>query len=122
MSNKENEEFITSGITFGVDDELLTEDVIKFVFECKQCVKLYSKKNKDYGNSFEKGMDIIGPAYGIGRLYDKINRLIELNKNGKTEIDEKIEDTLQDLACYSIMMLSYYTDIKEKEKAKISYE
>ena len=105
-----------------IEDELCTDEVVQFANEAKQCVELYSKKNHDYGNSFDKGMDNIGMAYGVGRIYDKMNRLITLTKKEAQIKDESIDDTLRDLACYSIMMLAYRKRQIEKEHSKIDFE
>lgn len=105
-----------------IEDELCTDEVIQFANEAKQCVELYSKKNHDYGNSFDKGMDNIGIAYGVGRIYDKMNRLITLTKKEAQVKDESIDDTLRDLACYSMMMLAYRKRQIEKEHSKIDFE
>ena len=105
-----------------IEDELCTDEVIQFTNEAKQCVELYSKKNNDYGNSFDKGMDNIGMAYGVGRIYDKMNRLITLTKKEAQVKDESIDDTLRDLACYSMMMLAYRKRQIEKEHSKIDFE
>ena len=94
-------------VTIQIQDELCTDEVLQFAEEAKQCTELYSKKNHDYGNSFDKGMDTIGMAYGVGRIYDKMNRLVTLTKEDAVVKDESIDDTLRDLACYSIMMLAY---------------
>ena len=104
------------------EDELCTDEVVQFVNEAKQCVELYSKKNHDYGNSFDKGMDNIGMAYGVGRIYDKMNRLITLTKKEAQVKDESVDDTLRDLACYSMMMLAYRKRQIEKEHSKIDFE
>ena len=105
-----------------IEDELCTDEVIQFANEAKQCVELYSRKNHDYGNSFDKGMDNIGMAYGVGRIYDKMNRLITLTKKEVQVKDESIDDTLRDLACYSMMMLAYRKRQIEKEHSKIDFE
>ena len=105
-----------------IEDELYTDEVIQFANEAKQCVELYSRKNHDYGNSFDKGMDNIGMAYGVGRIYDKMNRLITLTKKEAQVKDESIDDTLRDLACYSMMMLAYRKRQIEKEHSKIDFE
>ena len=105
-----------------IEDELWTDEVIQFANEAKQCVELYSRKNHDYGNSFDKGMDNIGIAYGVGRIYDKMNRLITLTKKEAQVKDESIDDTLRDLACYSMMMLAYRKRQIEKEHSKIDFE
>lgn len=83
--------------------------VLQFGKEAAQCIELYAKKNHDYGDSFSKGMKEIGNAYGVGRIFDKINRLIALcGKEEESKVkDESYDDTLRDLACYSLMMLAY---------------
>lgn len=92
-----------------IPDELKTQQVEDFADIAQDCIALYSKKNADYGNSFDKGMDAIGVKYGIGRIFDKCNRLVEMTKDNKEQQvkDETLEDTVMDLACYSIMMLAY---------------
>ena len=109
-------------IMIQIEDELCTDEVIQFANEAKQCVELYSRKNHDYGNSFDKGMDNIGMAYGVGRIYDKMNRLITLTKKEAQVKDESVDDTLRDLACYSMMMLAYRKRQIEKEHSKIDFE
>lgn len=105
-----------------IEDELCTDEVVQFANEAKQCVELYSRKNHDYGNSFDKGMDNIGMAYGVGRIYDKMNRLVTLTKEEAQVKDESVDDTLCDLACYSMMMLAYRKRQIEKEHSKIDFE
>ena len=105
-----------------IEAELCTDEVVQFANEAKQCVELYSRKNHDYGNSFDKGMDNIGIAYGVGRIYDKMNRLVTLTKKEAQVKDESIDDTLRDLACYSMMMLAYRKRQIEKEHSKIDFE
>lgn len=90
-----------------VPEELCTEDVNHFTNKAVECIELYAKKNHDYGNSFEKGCNDIGQAYAIGRLYDKMNRLVNVSRSESEVKDESIEDTLKDLACYSLMYLAY---------------
>lgn len=66
----------------------------------QEALELFTKKNKDYGDSFST----YGPLGVIVRMSDKINRLISLNKNGIQMVDdEKIRDTLIDLHNYSAM-------------------
>lgn len=112
--------------TIQIEDELLTDDVVQFAVEAKECINLYAKKNHDYGNSFDKGMEIIGMSYGIGRIYDKVNRLITLSRFDDIKktavVDEGFDDTLRDLACYSLMMLKYRAKQRENEQSKINFE
>ena len=96
---------------------LVDENVTTFAGIVGEMTKLYAKKNHDYGNSFNKGMDNIGVAYGIGRLYDKMNRIITIMKVKAEVNDESIQDTLIDLACYSVMTYGYL-----KNKVNLSNE
>lgn len=98
-----------------IQNHLVNKDVNNFFDEVKTCVQLYAKKNHDYGNSFVKGCDDIGPSYAIGRLYDKMNRLITLSKTDSVVKEESFEDTLRDMACYSLMYLAYLKDKKEDD-------
>ena len=89
--------------------ELVDNNVETFTTIVKEMNNLYAKKNHDYGNSFDEGCDKIGTGYPLGRLLDKMNRLIAcMGKEDKMQINESIEDTLKDLACYSVMTLSYF--------------
>ena len=70
--------------------------------------ELFEKKNADYGNSFVD-FGLIGI---VVRLNDKINRILNLNLlDGEQEniqvVDEKIEDTINDLYNYCIIGLMY---------------
>ena len=88
--------------------ELIDDKVETFASIIKEMTELYAKKNHDYGNSFDDGCDKIGVGYPLGRLLDKMNRLIAcMGKEDEMQINESIEDTLKDLACYSVMTLSY---------------
>ena len=60
------------------------------------------KKNTDYGDSFAK----YGSIGVILRLQDKINRLINIEKNNINFVDdETLRDTLIDLHNYSAMAI-----------------
>lgn len=109
-----------------IEDELLTREVCNFINVAKEACKLYARKNHDYGDSFTKGMDTIGINYGVGRLYDKMNRIINLSKSNDiaetTVNDETIEDTLKDLACYSIMLICYRRDKAKQQRENVVLE
>lgn len=91
-----------------VPEELVDDNVKTFASICNSMIQLYAKKNHDYGNSFDEGCDKIGVGYPLGRLLDKMNRLIAcMGKEEEIQVNESIEDTLIDLACYSVMTLSY---------------
>ena len=65
-------------------------------------LKLFEKKNKDYGDAFAK----YGPIGVIVRMGDKIQRLSSVSKNGINMVnDESLRDTLIDLHNYSAMAI-----------------
>lgn len=71
------------------------------------------EKNKAYGDSFTKSVDKYGLSVIGVRLSDKYNRIEHLITNHKLkENDESLEDTLLDMAGYSILALKY---LKEHE-------
>lgn len=76
---------------------------------------LYAKKNTNYGNSFGESYEEWGPIAGVVRLSDKFNRIKSLIK-GDTNNFESIEDTLKDLACYSVMLLIEIEHDKKEPK------
>ena len=90
-----------------IDDKLFNKDVDEFVNVVRDMIQLYAKKNHDYGNSFDEGMNRIGFAYGIGRIYDKVNRLVNFLNTTFVVNDEKFTDTLEDLANYSVMLRAW---------------
>ena len=97
-----------------IDESLCDEQVKTFACIVREMTELYAKKNHDYGNSFDEGCDKIGVGYPLGRLLDKMNRLIAcMGKEDEMQVNESIEDTLKDLGCYSIMTLSY---LRRKKK------
>lgn len=68
--------------------------------------QLYIAKNADYGNSVGETFNHYGLVSFLVRLEDKLNRLRTLNQKEEASVkDEKIEDTLQDLANYAILAL-----------------
>lgn len=69
---------------------------------------LVEKKNKDYGNSFDKTIKEYGMTAYFLRLEDKLSRLKSLNMSQeKPLVNESIEDTLKDIVGYSLLMLNY---------------
>ena len=102
--------------TIEVPIELADDKVETFATIVKEMTELYAKKNHDYGNSFDEGCDKLGVSYPLGRLLDKMNRLIAcMGKEETMQVNESIEDTLTDLGCYSIMTLSY---LKRRKNGK----
>ena len=71
---------------------------------CDELNFIYQEKNKKYGDSFGKTFKEYGPSVLCIRLDDKLNRLKQLLLNGEQDTeDERISDTLKDLANYALM-------------------
>lgn len=64
---------------------------------------LYINKNHDYGNSVHDTYVKYGLTSFLVRLEDKMNRARTLSMKDQRVNDEKIEDTLLDLANYAIL-------------------
>ncbi len=71
-----------------------------------EVAELVEKKNRDYGNSFDKTLDEYGDTAYFLRIEDKISRLKSLSKKD-AEVDESIEDTLKDIAGYTLLMINH---------------
>lgn len=74
---------------------------------CNKIHNLYENKNSDYGDSVHDTYKKYGLVSFLVRMEDKLNRLNTLNKNSNNIkiTDEKIEDTLLDLANYALIAL-----------------
>lgn len=82
-----------------------------------ELIKLYMSKNSDYGNSFGKTFEQFGLISAVTRIADKYNRLESLVQKNSDEINhESVEDTLKDLASYSIMTLIELEKEKKNEQ------
>jgi hypothetical protein len=67
----------------------------------------YKAKNNDYGNSVADTYKKFGDLSFLVRITDKYNRLLTLcNPNNEQKVkDEKIDDTILDLANYCLLWL-----------------
>lgn len=75
---------------------------------CEELNKIYEQKNNDYGNSFGETFQKLGIISAVTRITDKYNRLCSFATKSEADRmvkDESIEDTLLDMANYSIMCL-----------------
>jgi hypothetical protein len=81
----------------------------------KELRDLWLVKNRDYNNSFEKSLIKRGESPFITRIEDKWLRIESLhyNKENKVE-DESFQDTVRDMANYSIMYLMWQKLDKNK--------
>ena len=84
---------------------------------CDSIKDLYARKNHDYGDSVKDTFDKFGIDAFLVRMYDKINRVYTLTRKDASQkvTDEKVTDTLLDLANYSIIAL---TEIAYKKQTK----
>lgn len=112
--------FGAQGITVGnptsmtkVDDK--SENVKRFEKLNEECATIYAKKNKDYGDSFKESLDEDGLLVAKIRLGDKYKRFAQLIKNPAEVTDEKMRDTLMDMANYAKMTIMWL-DGKEAEE------
>ena len=80
-----------------------------------QLAETLLEKNQAYGDSFTKSVDRYGLSVIGVRLSDKYNRIEHLITNHELkENDESLEDTLLDLAGYSILGLKYLEEHKNE--------
>ncbi len=68
---------------------------------------LYDRKNRDYKDSFKRSLDKRGLIAYVVRAEDKFERIDNLIENPTHVNDEAIEDTIRDLANYSIMAVMW---------------
>lgn len=99
---------------YSLDESFGTiKNTSSFTEVLKEMNDLYEKKNHDYGDSFTKLCDEFGLISPITRLSDKLERLKTLSKKSEPDVhDEKIEDTLLDLANYAVMTLIWFRNDK----------
>ena len=96
------------------------DNVKKFRRIAEEVCNLYEKKNAAYGNSFGETYQKLGIISAVTRISDKYNRLCNLAKNPDVDnLGESIEDTLKDMAAYSIMTLM---EMKRENQSPIGYD
>lgn len=77
-------------------------------------IATYSRKNKDYGNSFSRMCEEYGNTYPIIHLDEKLARIKSILLTGDNAVkDETAVDSLLDLACYSLMTIM---ELKEQQE------
>jgi hypothetical protein len=89
----------------------------------QKMAELHANKNRDYGNgnplgNFMTAEDLgVDPFLGVLiRMSDKWTRICSLTKQGQHHVkDESIEDTLLDLANYSLLALVIKNAVEEKK-------
>ena len=75
----------------------------------------FEKKNHDYGDSTQKLYEQFKESYFI-RIADKFNRINTLlTNNDDPKVDEKLEDTILDMANYCVLWLANKNYVDERE-------
>lgn len=82
--------------------------------------KLFEKKNSNYGNSFSNLYQKFGTLSGIVPLHNKLDRITSLVQGTENNF-ESIEDSLVDLATYSVMLLMEVRKEQQKSKVLVNY-
>lgn len=67
---------------------------------------LYARKNQDYGDSFTDMFKEWGSMYPLSRMQEKLRRATQILRSGEAQVqEEKVTDTLLDLANYALMTI-----------------
>lgn len=83
-------------------------NIEQFAEITQQMLQTYEAKNHDYGDAFNTGCDKFGIVSAVSRIDEKNERICSLYKNeSSAKVNESLEDTLLDLANYSIMLVMY---------------
>lgn len=98
----------------------MAERTEQFVKLTQQMITLQSKKGLDYGEDSDglKNLRRRGVQGVVARMGDKLSRLESLTQPGRviSVLDESIDDTLIDLANYSLLLIILRADLaKTKE-------
>lgn len=108
----EKETVIDSNVINGAKTYMTTTKIFDEILETMR--KTYYAKNTDYGSSFDKGIDRYGWTSFKTRIFDKFNRIESILDKKEKDInhqplvqDEKLEDTLMDMANYAILAIIY---------------
>lgn len=90
-----------------IDINLKTNEEAAFIEEtCLEMISQFKSKNIAYGDSFGKQFEKYGPISALVRMSDKFSRIEALTLGAENNVpDEKLEDTLVDMACYCLMTL-----------------
>lgn len=85
----------------------INEEITMFTELTKTMSDTFAKKRHDYGQTTEETYKKFGPVSMLTRMYDKIGRLDTLLVRGDVNHveDEKVEDTLLDLANYALITI-----------------
>ena len=86
------------------------KQVEQFKALTSEMISTYTRKNKDYGNSFRRMCGEYGHTYPIIHLDEKLARIKSILLTGDNAVKgETAVDSLLDLACYSLMTIMELT-------------
>lgn len=84
---------------------------------CDYLKDLFARKNATYGNSVTKSVDRLGLVSAASFISIKFDRMVNLLNGAENKVpDDSFEDTLLDLANYSIIMLAEYRRLKSERE------
>ena len=85
----------------------INEEIVMFTELTKAMGDTFAKKRHDYGQTTEETYKKFGPVSMLTRMHDKMGRLDTLLVSGDVNHvkDEKVEDTLLDLANYALITI-----------------
>ena len=84
---------------------------------CKELNQTYRSKNIAYGDSFGKTVQKYGNISALTRMSDKWSRIEALMLGAENNVpDERLEDTLKDMACYCLMTIIEMEEMNSNAK------
>lgn len=99
------------------------KQVEQFKALTSEMIATYSRKNRDYGNSFDRMCKEYGNTYPIIHLDEKLARIKSILLTGDNAVKgETAVDSLLDLACYSLMTIMDLQEQQEPRTYKITGE
>lgn len=117
----------TVSVEIHVSGRATTETEVLVIEEYEDAIETFLRKNKDYGNSFERSAklqsvltsgeinedkirDVMAEQIFVRGFLDKLSRFhqLELQDTDAAVDDETVHDTLQDLGNYALMLASKY--------------
>lgn len=79
----------------------------KYMQELGSIAELLERKNRDYGNSYEKVRAMYGPAVFLAHITEKLHRAQQLYIRNPEVENESLLDTLRDIVGYATLELIY---------------
>ncbi|SRR5579871_132530 len=98
-----------------------------FMEIANEIIAIHAKKSKDYGTdenplaNIRASEEFATPAWvgAMIRANDKVTRIKSVIKNGRLE-NESLEDSLLDLATYTMISLQLFRELKSKPKTDLA--